>query len=120
VYVNAKAWEFLPNDYEQIFEMTRSDAHVEMQAKYDARNRDALRRLVCYGVNVRQFPREVGVTAWKASNDIYAELSQWSANWEKIYASFVKFRDNQILWSRFSEGAYENLLLQMRNPSTKG
>jgi TRAP-type mannitol/chloroaromatic compound transport system substrate-binding protein len=86
VYVNAKAWEFLPNDYEQIFEMTRSDAHVEMQAKYDARNRDALRRLVCYGVKVRHFPR-----------DNYAELSEWSANWKKIYTSFVKFRDNQIL-----------------------
>jgi TRAP-type mannitol/chloroaromatic compound transport system substrate-binding protein len=100
--------------------MACSDAHVEMQAKYDARNPDALRRLVGNGVQVRPFPKEVGVAAWKASNDIYAELSEKNAKWKKIYASFVKFRDDQILWSRFSEGAYESLLLQLRNPSTKG
>jgi len=116
MYVNSKAWEALPKDYQQIFEMACSDAHVEMQAKYDARNPDALRRLVANGVQVRPFPKDVGVAAWKASNDIYAELSEKNAKWKKIYNSFAKFRDDQILWSRFAEGAYENLLLQMRNP----
>ena len=120
MYVNAKAWEALPKDYQQIFEMACSDAHVEMQAKYDARNPEALRRLVANGVKVRPFPKDVGVAAWKASNDIYAELSEKNQKWQKIYNSFVKFRDDQILWSRFAEGAYENLLLQMRNPSAKG
>lgn len=120
MYVNAKTWEALPKDYQQVFEMACSDAHVEMQAKYDARNPDALRRLVSNGTSVRPFPREVGAAAWKASNEIYAELSAKNAKWQKIYNSFVKFRDDQILWSRFSEGAYENLMMQMRNPGTKG
>ena len=119
MYVNSKAWEALPKDYQQIFEMACSDAHVEMQAKYDARNPDALRRLVGAGVKVRPFPRDVGAAAWKATNELYAELSATNEKWKKIYGSFVKFRDDQILWSRFSEGSFENLMNSMKIPSAK-
>ncbi len=119
MYVNAKAWEALPNDYQQIFEIACSDAHVEMQAKYDARNPDALRRLVAAGVQVRPFPRDVGAAAWKATNELYAELSATNEKWKKIHGSFVKFRDDQILWSRFAEGSFESLMHSMKNPSTK-
>lgn len=100
-------------------ELACSDAHVEMQAKYDARNPDALRRLVGAGVQVRPFPRDVGAAAWKATNELYAELSATNEKWKKIYGSFVKFRDDQILWSRFAEGSFENLMHSMKNPSTK-
>ena len=113
-------WAALPPEYQQVFEMACSDAHVEMQAKYDARNPDALRRLVGKGVKVKPFPREVGAAAWKASNDLYAELSSTNAKWKKIYDSFTKFRDDQILWSRFSEGSFESLMQQMRAASNKG
>lgn len=119
MYVNPKAWEALPKEYQQIFELACSEAHVEMQAKYDARNPNALRKLVANGVQVKPFPREVGAAAWKETNELYAELSAKNAKWKKIYDSFVKFRDDQILWSRFAEGSFENLMLAMRNPSTK-
>lgn len=119
MYVNAKAWEALPKDYQQIFELACSDAHVEMQAKYDARNPDALRRLVGAGVQVRPFPRDVGAAAWKATNELYAELSSTNEKWKRIYASFAKFRDDQILWSRFAEGSFENLMHSMKSSQGK-
>ena len=120
MYVNAKAWESLPKDYQQIFEMACSDAHVDMQAKYDTRNPAALRRLVGGGVKVTPFPREVGVAAWKETNDLFAELSQQNPKWKKIYDSFAKYRDDQILWSRFSEGAYDSMMLSMKAAGGKG
>ena len=119
MYANAKAWEALPKEYQQVFEMACSDAHVEMQAKYDARNPDALRRLVAGGVQVKPFPRDVATAAWKTTNELYAELSSKNEKWRKIYSHFAKFRDDQILWSRFSEGSYENLMLGMRSAGGK-
>ncbi|WP_137893770.1 TRAP transporter substrate-binding protein [Ramlibacter sp. 2FC] len=119
MYVNAKTWEALPKDYQQIFALACSDAHVDMQAKYDSLNPNALRRLVGNGVQVKPFPREVGTTAWKVTNELFAELSAKNAKWKKIFDSFIKYRDDQILWSRFAEGSFENLMLSMRNPSAK-
>ena len=120
MYVNAKAWEALPKEYQQVFELACSHAHIEMQSKYDTRNPDALRRLVGSGVLMKPFPREIGTAAWKATNEIFAELSASNAKWKKIFDNFVKYRDDQILWSRFAEGSFENLMLAMRNPSPKG
>ena len=37
LYVNAKAWESLPKEYQAILEAACAEAHVDMQAKYDAR-----------------------------------------------------------------------------------
>lgn len=74
-YVGAKAWEALPKEYQQAFELACSHAHLDMQAKYDTRNPDALWRLVAQGAIVRPFPREIGALAWKEKNALYAELS---------------------------------------------
>ena len=38
---------------------------------------------------------------------------------KKIFDQFAKYRDDQILWSRFAEGSFDNLMLAMRNPSAK-
>jgi TRAP-type mannitol/chloroaromatic compound transport system substrate-binding protein len=119
MYVNAKAWESLPKDYQQIFEMACSDAHVDMQAKYDSRNPAALKRLVAGGVQLRPFPRQVGEAAWKQSQELYAELSAKNAKWKKIFDSFVKYRDDQVLWSRFAEGSYDSLMLALKAADRK-
>ncbi len=119
MYVNAKAWESLPKDYQHIFEMACSDAHVDMQAKYDTRNPNALRRLVAGGVKLAPFPKEVGAAAWKETNELFTELSTKNPKWKKIFESFAKYRDDQILWSRFSEGAYDNMMLSMKASSGK-
>jgi TRAP-type mannitol/chloroaromatic compound transport system substrate-binding protein len=119
MYTNAKAWEALPKEFQQVFEMACSDAHVEMQAKYDTRNPDALRRLIAQGVQIKPFPNEVGAAAWKATNELYAELSEKNSKWKKIYSQFAKYRDDQILWSRFSEGAFENMMHGMRSTGSR-
>ena len=116
MYVNAKAWEALPKEYQAIFEIACSHAHIDMQAKYDTRNPDALRRLVGAGTVLRPLPREIGTTAWKLTNELFAELSAKNAKWKKVFDHFVKYRDDQILWSRFAEGSFENLMLAVRNP----
>src|SRR5204863_9840450 len=42
-FVNIKAWEALPKDYQAIFEAACFEANIDMGAKYDALNPAALR-----------------------------------------------------------------------------
>jgi TRAP-type mannitol/chloroaromatic compound transport system substrate-binding protein len=110
MYVGAKQWDSLPKDYQQVFEAACAEAHVDMQAKYDARNPVALKRLVGAGVQLKPFPRDMADAAFKAAGQMYAELSAKNAKWNKIYSSYAKFRDDAILWSRFSDGAFDNYM----------
>jgi TRAP-type mannitol/chloroaromatic compound transport system substrate-binding protein len=114
IYVNAKAWEALPKEYQAAFETACSDAHVDMQAKYDSRNPAALKRLVANGAQLRAFPRPVSEQGWKVANEIYAELSQKNAKWKKIYENYAKFRDESILWFRFAEGSFDNFMASVK------
>jgi len=114
LYVGAKAWESLPKEYQAILEAAAAEAHVEMQAKYDARNPAALKRLVAGGAQLRAFPRPVLDAAWKASNEVYAELSAKNPKWKKVYEPYVKFRDEQILWFRFAEGSFDSFMASVK------
>ena len=85
-----------------------------MQAKYDARNPAALKRLVGLGTELRPFPRPVAEAGWKAANEIYAELSEKNPKWKKIFDSHIRFRDDAVLWNRFAEGSFDNFMFSLR------
>ena len=53
-YINDKAFAALPNEYKAIIEAASAYAHVDMQAKYDARNPAALKQLVATGAKLRR------------------------------------------------------------------
>ncbi|HEU0201292.1 MAG TPA: TRAP transporter substrate-binding protein [Burkholderiaceae bacterium] len=114
MYVNAKAWEGLPKEYKAIFEAACAEAHVDMQAKYDYRNPVALKRLVGGGAQLRPFPRPMAEAAYKAANELFAEISSKNAKWKKIYDSFVKYRDDANLWFRFAEGSFEGYMNSLK------
>ena len=62
-----------------------------MMAKYDAKNPEALRRLVAAGVQLRQFPRPVMDACYKATFETYDELAAKNADFKQIYESWQKF-----------------------------
>ena len=46
LFVNTKAWDELPKEYQSILEAACDEANVDMMAKYDALNPPALKRLI--------------------------------------------------------------------------
>lgn len=111
IYVNIKQWESLPKPYQEALEVACAEANVHMLAKYDARNTEALRRLVGTGkVDLRPFPRSVMEACYKAANELYDELTAKSTEFAKVYASWKKFRDDQSLWFRVAENTYDNFM----------
>jgi TRAP-type mannitol/chloroaromatic compound transport system substrate-binding protein len=108
--VNINQWNQLPKHYQSVLEAACAEANVWMVAKYDAVNPAAMRRLVANGAVLRPFSREVMEACLKAANELYAETSSKNAKFKKVYDSWVKFRDEQLLWFRVAENTFDNFM----------
>ena len=75
MYVNLDQWARLPPAYKAVFEAACAETNNWMQAKYDAENPAALRRLVANGAQLRPFSREIMQAAYKASFEVYDEIA---------------------------------------------
>ena len=109
-FINNKAFEALSPEYKAIVEAAASQAHVVMQAKYDAVNPAALKQLVGAGTKLRPFPPDVMNAAFKAAIGLYEEISAKNESWKKIYADYSKFRADQNLWFRFTEASFDKFM----------
>ncbi len=113
-FINNKAFEALSPEYKAIVEAAASQAHVVMQARYDAANPNALKQLVGAGTKLRPFPKDVMSAAFKAASELYQEISAKNENWRKIYADYSKFRADQNLWFRFSEASFDKFMQEQK------
>jgi TRAP-type mannitol/chloroaromatic compound transport system substrate-binding protein len=81
-----------------------------MQAKYDARNPAALKRLVANGTKLFRFPKEMMDAAFKESMALYSELSASNPSWKKVYEDYAVFRRDQNLWFRFTDAGFDDFM----------
>jgi TRAP-type mannitol/chloroaromatic compound transport system substrate-binding protein len=109
-FVNDKAFNALSAENKAIVESAATEAHVIMQARYDARNPAALKTLVAGGTKLRAFSNDLMSTAFKHSMELYSELSAKNPDWNKIYADYSKFRAEQNLWFRFTEATFDRFM----------
>ncbi|HET8744649.1 MAG TPA: TRAP transporter substrate-binding protein DctP [Ramlibacter sp.] len=110
LYVNRKAYDALSAENKAIIEAASAYAHVDMQAKYDARNPAALKQLVAQGAKLRPFPADVMAEAFKQSMGLYQELNTKNQNWNKVYGDYARFRSDQNLWFRFTEATFDRFM----------
>ena len=79
-------------------------------AKYDHLNPIALRKLLAAGTQLRVFPRDVMLAAYKASNDQYTEWADKFPEFKKMYEPWSKYRNEQAGWSRVAEGTFDTFM----------
>jgi TRAP-type mannitol/chloroaromatic compound transport system substrate-binding protein len=75
-FINLDKWNALPPAYKSLMRTASSMANEWMQAKYDAANPAALKRLVAGGAQLRPFPQPVMDASLRAALDVYAEVSR--------------------------------------------
>lgn len=119
IYVNVKQWEALPKSYQEALEVACAEANLHMVAKYDAKNTEALRRLVAGGAQLRQFPRPVMEACYKVAQQLYGELASKSPEFKKIYGPWNAFRASQYLWFRVAENTFDNFVYSVERGGTK-
>ena len=109
-YINLAEWAKLPKEYQAILEAACAEANLDMQAKYDAKNPAALKRLVAGGTQLRPFSNEILAACYKASLELYAETAAKNPKFAKIYTPWKKFRDEQVEWFSLCESRFDSFV----------
>jgi TRAP-type mannitol/chloroaromatic compound transport system substrate-binding protein len=112
--INQAKWRELPKSYQAIAAAAAGLANVDMQAKYDAKNPAALRRLLGGGAQLRPFPQEMMDASLKAANELYDDLSSKNPDWKKVYEAYRNFRGEQYLWWQVAEYTFDNFQVRAR------
>lgn len=109
-FINDKAFNALSAENKAIVSAAASDAHTTMQARYDARNPAALKRIAASGVKLLPFPKAVMDAAYKESMALYSEISATNPRWKKVYDDYSAFRKDANLWFRFTEATFDRYM----------
>jgi len=101
--VSTPAWAALSPIFKEIFEVAAAEQNSLMMARYDARNPDALRRMIAQGTQLRSFPRVVMEAAYKASFETFEETAAANEDFRTLYAHWKPFLDSSNSWFRVAE-----------------
>lgn len=112
--VNAKAWDALPESYKMAIQAATAEANTWMQAKYDALNPNALRRLVQGGAILRAYPQSVMDACFKANQELLEETSAKSPAFKRILSQMRPFQRDQQAWFRVAEGTYDAFMSRQK------
>jgi TRAP-type mannitol/chloroaromatic compound transport system substrate-binding protein len=110
-YIGVKEWEKLPKEYQAAIEAASYEAHVFMQADYDAKNPAALARLLRNGVKLHSFSKEIMEACYKATNQVNEEEAGKNAKFKKIYEPWKRFRQDQNQWFSVAEATMQNFMI---------
>jgi TRAP-type mannitol/chloroaromatic compound transport system substrate-binding protein len=112
LFINTGKWAELPKTYQSMMTIAAGMVAADLTAKYDARNAQAIKRLVGAGAQLRPFSVEILDASYKATNDLFAEISQKNEKFKALYDSMIAFRNEQYQWDQVCEATYDNYLIR--------
>ena len=106
IQIGLAAWDELPEIYQEALKTAAYQANMQMLARYDARNREALERIVAGGTQLRVFSQEILEAAEGAAFELYDEFASDDADFNGIFQEWKSFRDSIQEWHSFNETSY--------------
>ena len=113
--VNIAEWNKLPKLYQDAFEVAAAEVNLNMMAEYDAKNPQALRRLIANGVKLHRYPNELLRAAQKAAFEFYDEEAAKNPAFKKIYTAWFKAREDALAWGSVAEQGYDSFAYSNRS-----
>jgi TRAP-type mannitol/chloroaromatic compound transport system substrate-binding protein len=110
VQINLNEWNKLPPQYQDVLKTAAYESNATMLARYDARNNEALQRLLESGTQVRPYSQEILTAAAKASFALYDEFAAKDADFKAVYEQWKQFRDRIYAWHKLNEGGFTNFV----------
>lgn len=110
VQINLDEWGKLPAFYQEVIKAAAYVANATMLARYDARNNDALKRLLEAGVKLRTYSQEILEAAEAAAFALYDELAGKDADFKTVYEPWKAFREGVQKWHSVNEGVYSGYI----------
>jgi TRAP-type mannitol/chloroaromatic compound transport system substrate-binding protein len=109
--INPAKWAELPPAYQSLIKTACQAANLDMQARYDALNPGALKKLASAGAKFFPFPQDVMEASFKAANETYAEIVASNPAFKKIFDSMTAYRADAYLWQQFSEYTFDAFMM---------
>ncbi len=102
--VNNDAWSKLPVEYQRYFAVAAWESNMNMLAKYDALNQDALNQILSGGkIQLKVYPDEILTAAQKAAFELYDESAASSPEFKEIFEPWKQFREKIYKWHQTNE-----------------
>jgi TRAP-type mannitol/chloroaromatic compound transport system substrate-binding protein len=112
--INLGQWEALPKNYKAILTTAAAYANSDVMARYDARNPEALRKLVAGGTQLRAFNPTLMEAFLKTSNEVNAEAAASNPDFKKMYENLMAFKNEEYLWWQIAEYSYDSFMIRSR------
>jgi TRAP-type mannitol/chloroaromatic compound transport system substrate-binding protein len=96
--IGKKAWATLPPRYQAALRAAGAVANTEMLASYDAKNAEAIAKLVAAGTQLSVLPDEIIKALRVALEQVLDEEAAQSEQFKKILTNWRAFRANQHRW----------------------
>lgn len=107
--VNQEAFASLPEDLKEILRIAAKAVNDDLLAEYTARNNNALRELLDeHQVELRPLPDDVMKALYDISNEVIAEIPGDDELAQRIYDSYINYRDGVVSYQDIAERAYVN------------
>ncbi|WP_337268212.1 TRAP transporter substrate-binding protein [Oryzifoliimicrobium ureilyticus] len=114
-FFNLQKWASLPKRYQACLSDACAFANMNMLAKYDQKNPQALKQLAGGDVSLRPFSQDIMDAAFQASQAVFRELSTSNQSFKKIYDHQIAFRRDAYLWMQLSEYTFDTyMMIQQR------
>lgn len=111
VQINLDEWNNLPEEYQEICKTAAHEANTIMMARYDAKNPEALQRLVDESdITLLPFPDDVMAAAEEASFELYDEFAAQESDFKSVLEQWVQFRASIEAWHALGETRYLNYI----------
>jgi TRAP-type mannitol/chloroaromatic compound transport system substrate-binding protein len=112
---NREAHDALPDAYKAALQAACQAATCDMLAAYDARNPEAIKRLVAAGAKLRPFGQEVLSACFDAAEALYAEISPSNPTFAALLDSQRGFKRDAYLWMQLSELNFDSFMMAQDN-----
>lgn len=109
--INMDKWTELTPLYQSLVKTASQAANVDMQARYDALNPGALKKLAASGAKLAPFPQDVLEACFNAAKETYAEINATNAPFKKIHDAMMAFRADAYLWAQFPEFQFDQFMM---------
>jgi TRAP-type mannitol/chloroaromatic compound transport system substrate-binding protein len=116
VQINLNEWNKLPPEYQAAVQTAAIEANLIMLTRYDARNNEALGRLIQSGVELRTYSPDILAAAEKASFELFDEFAAKDADFKNIFEEWKQFRDRIYAWNNINQGSFDQYVYSKLKP----
>lgn len=107
VGINKGVWDSFTTEEKAIVTACAHQENSLQYAEYNARNTTALQTLLDkHGVQLRQFDDSVMNAIGEVSGRVVADVATVDNLGERVYKSFIAFRQQAIAWNKIAEGGF--------------